>query len=176
MHEPFFRFLETIGDGTGDKNAVGDYSVTPQNFLYRHPADSDVTCELSRLIVEMGDGGPGGGEGGASISSGYGVSPDPLVNGIVITLLNPNGSVLRDLTDGIPIKTNADWARFCYNESLLDFKGIPGQGPDALQARWDFRETGHGLHLKRGGEFVIALHDDFSALTAHTFNLQGIWG
>src|SRR4030067_28921 len=35
IEEMLFRYLDTVGDGSGTKTANGNYSVTPQNFLIK---------------------------------------------------------------------------------------------------------------------------------------------
>ena len=35
-----FRFLDTVGDGTGAKNAIGNYSVAAEQFKIIAPANT----------------------------------------------------------------------------------------------------------------------------------------
>lgn len=161
VDKEIYRFLDTVGDGSGTKNANGNYSNSGgQNFLY--VASDPVPSVLWRLIVNIRDGG-----GGFS-ADGYG-GLAALSNGITISVRDSGGGVLLNITDDVPIQSNGDWARFCFDTGVDDF----GSGDDFLKVRWTFANSGRPLILNPGERFVVNLADDLTGLTSHYFNLQG---
>ena len=93
----------TGGDGTGDTNAVGDYSSETEVFYYQPAADEIVS--ISRMIVSIEDAGaPDSGKYGNNIT---------LTNGIVVRLSDSSG-VVNTLT-GFNILTNGQWAAHCHD-------------------------------------------------------------
>lgn len=158
--KPFFRYLDTNGDGTGTKNANGDYSITAEEF-YTQPPPGEVFY-LTRLIVSIEDSGAlnaGGYGGGAALS-----------NGITITK-EENGTPVIDLVDGIPIDHNGAWGRYAFDTEPVDF----GTGNKFFHVRWTFERTGTLIVLS-GNELerlVVGLSDDLSGLASHYFQIQG---
>lgn len=161
-HSPFFRFLDTDGDGTGTKVAIGNYSGG-QDFKYVHPRGSNTIADIHRLMVHIQDTSPLSADEYGGLAA--------LTNGIQLLVTDVNDVTFRDLTDGVPIKSNAHWGRFCYDFSLDTF----GSGGDFCQARWTFNAAGSPLHLKPGWSFIARMSDNLTGLIDHTFNLQGIY-
>ncbi len=81
------------------------------------------------------------------------------------------GGVVKDLTDGLPIKSNAAWGRVCYDIDISTF----GTGDNFVECRWTFAKSGKFLELNgQAGEWLEAyLSDDLSGLVSHTFMVQG---
>jgi len=73
------KYLDTVGDGTGEINAIGDYSSAPVDFFYSPNANEVVL--LNRVIITIEDGG-------SIDSGGYGNNSSPLTNGIVAIFKN----------------------------------------------------------------------------------------
>ena len=155
-----YRYLDTNGDGSGTKQATGDYSTTPTSF-YIKPANGDIYL-IERAIVHIRDSA-------GYRADRYGDMPQALTNGIEVKMFR-NGNVSDDLTDGIPVKVNADWGRLCYDVSPVAF----GAGNDFLQARWTFAKSGQPLKLGSNQSLHFMLNDDFTRLIEHTFMIQGI--
>ena len=159
-----FRFLDTDGDGTGTKEATGNYALAEEEF-YIQPPDGE-SYFISRLIIEIKDAG--------SIDAGSYGNGITLTNGIQVQKKDGSG-VIVDFTDGEPIITNADWAKFCYDVKTSEF----GSGNNYVNVRWTFSKATGGL---KGGvfldgsnneRFTVILNDNFSNLTGHTFMVQG---
>lgn len=155
-----FRHLDTNGDGTGTKNAVGDYSSTPTDFKIQ-PAANQMFI-LHRMLVFIKDT--------------TGIDADAYGNGIVLTnginiKYSHAAGVVVDMVDGIPITVNGDWGRLCYDVELKAW----GAGNEILVVRWTFDKAGEPLVLNGadGDRFVVSLNDDFSGLLAHYFMVQG---
>jgi hypothetical protein len=166
---PFYRFADTVGDGSGIKDHVGNYT-SPTDILMAPPAAR--TFYVERLIVFVEDVG--------TIDPGKYGTDIVLVNGVTVALKDDKGVIL-DLTDGKPIMTNAQWGRFCYDMDVMELAEQPGQGPppgrghSAMVVRWSFFKGGAPLVINgaRREYFAITLHDDFSDLVSQTFMLQG---
>ncbi len=166
IFQPISRYLDTNGDGTGTKNAVGDYSVGTTDFYIEPPGPDKFV--LSRLLIQIEDARTGGWD-----ADGYGqISAPGLTNGISALLLSDTGSIACDLTDNTPIKSNVGWGQLCYDTVLHDF----GNGNFFLSIRWTLAALGHPIELDPGERFVIRLSDDFTALVAHYFLIQGFSG
>jgi hypothetical protein len=159
---PVHRFLDTNGDGTGTKNAIGDYS-TPDEFFFT-PAGADV-FQAERLLVTVEDTN-------GMKSNLYGVLA-ALTNGIEVKIIDSDGStVIEDLTDGLPIKTNAHWRRYCYDADV-DAWGGAAPADDHLSVRWTLAKAGVPLILKAGQRISVFLNDNLTGLISHLFGLQG---
>ncbi len=156
------RFMDTVGDGTGEKNAIGDYSSAEQIFFIQ-PSDIG-TLRITRLMISIEDAGP--------IDAGaYGNGID-LVNGIQLQVRD-NSGVLNDLTDGVPIFTNAHWGRYTYDIKESSF----GMGANYVLARWSFIKSGITIRLQgvENERLTMVLNDDFSGLVSHRFLVQGFF-
>ena len=153
------RYLDTNGDGTGTKNAIGNYAGGATPF-YIAPAAGEV-FRIGRMI--------------GSYSDSSGVDTDKygnnitLTNGIVVrTNLN---TVIIDLTDGVPILSNGGWAHQCHDLTAHQF----GTGNDHLTFRWTFTNAGQFIRLDgdTNDTLEVVLNDDFSGLVHHRFLVQG---
>ena len=155
------QYLDDNGDGTGSKNANGDYSLGVENFFYKATGYTDI----HRVIVSIQDSGSFRANGyGAIFGAG---APS---NGILVKVIDSDDlTELIDLTDNIGIKTNAQWGKLCYD---VDVKAW-GVGDEFLLARWTFTRGGSPLFLKPGQSLRFVLNDDFSGLVDHAFLIQG---
>ena len=156
----FSRTLDTVGDGSGTKNAN---QVAATTFKLKPPAG--LAMEVGRLIIQIRDNV-------APNSDNYG-NISALTNGIDVKVTR-NGELLRDLTDGLPVKSNADWGRVCYDirESIFS------AGTAFVQARWTFKRfSNRGLILSSSSDdaLEVTCNDDLSGLVEHYFTGQGIY-
>lgn len=153
---PIFRYLDTVGDGTGTKSAIGDYSASSQAFKIVCPQDKGIV--LSSFMIHLAGTT-------AFTLTGYG-SIAALTNGISMSLLK-NGNVY-DLLDGSPIKTNDDLAHFSPKVNHLTFSG-----GDSLIVPLTFDDFGFKLELNSGDYLQVTLNDNFSSLTSQYFIVKG---
>lgn len=153
-----YRFLDTNGDGTGGKSANGDYSVTPEEFSFKASKRS----RINRMIIHIED------TTGAA-SSDYGNIAGGLSNGYSVVVKDEAGTTIKDLTDGIPIKTNMGLGRYCYDVDLKTWAA----GDEAVQVRWTFAKAGLALKLYPNYSLSITFNDDLTGLVDHTFMVQG---
>jgi len=164
VDQSIFRYLDTVGDGSGIKNAMGDYSGAVEEFLYiaGGPAATG-RVDLHRLVIFVRDSG-------LFTADSYGALA-ALTNGIEIEVRDSDDNILVDLTDGVPVKSNAQWCRVCYDSILQDYGAA---GDSYVVTRWTFTRSGSPLALKAGDRLVVKLNDDLTGLIDHTFMIQGI--
>ncbi len=155
--ENIYRYLDVTGDGTGSTDGAVDGSSTPVLLKYLPTA----TVKIERMLVYIRDGGGFRAEYYGSISAG-------ITNGITVKTYDQSVEDV-DLTAGLAVKTNADWARLCYDATRIDF----GSGDNFLSVRWTFSKSGRPLTLDNGDELRVTLADDFSDLVEHRFMIQG---
>lgn len=156
-----YRILDTNGDGTGTKNAIGNYASAATKFYIKPPVNQDY--DLYRMIIHIADVG-------AFDAGKYGNNIE-LTNGIKVRISNASGVVL-DLLDGLTVLTNVDWAGICYDARVSEF----GLGDNYLHIRWTFAKSGQPLKINgENGEWLeVLLNDSFVDLVAHYFTAQGV--
>ncbi len=156
-----FRFLDTAGNGTGTKNANGNYSVSPNLNTEFYYSPTQYT-EIHRLIIHITDTT-------GMQTQDYGNIGSGLTNGYNFSVEDENQNEVIDLCDGTVIKTNGDIGRYCYDVDLKNW----GSGDEMLQARWTFTRSGSPIVLEPSWRFTVTLSDDCSGLIEHYFMLQG---
>lgn len=156
-----FRYLDPVGDGSGDKNANGDFSGAPVEFKIV-PAAKEV-FSIERMLVHVSDTSIDTAAYGATVAG-------VLTNGIEIKVMRKS-EVLLDLTDGVPIKILAHWGRVCYDTSP-DRVGGDNQ---FITFRLTFAKSGTPIILsgQHGDYFAVILNDNFTHLVDHRFHIQG---
>lgn len=156
-----YRFLDTDGDGGGTKNATGNYSGAAQTFSLAPPLGT--VYRVARLIISLEDTQ-------TMAAEEYGNLGSALTNGITIRIHNGTSTVL-DITDGVPIKTNAHWGAKCYDVDVKTW----GNGQELLCARWTFTQAGQYLRIDgtQSEELQVVLNDDFTGLITQYFFAQG---
>lgn len=160
----FSRFLDTNGDGTGTTNANGDYSGTGnEDQFYIAPASGE-SFWIERMIVSVEDTS-------GFTAQEYGNLGAALTDGIEVQVRTGADTVKIDLTDGVPIETNAHWGRMCYDVDVKSW----GAGNELLVCRWTFTRTGGALILNGGNSerLTVVLSDSFTGLISHYFLVQG---
>jgi hypothetical protein len=158
------RILDTVGNGTGTKNAIGNYlgaGLGETVFKIAPPADE--AFRIHRMLVHIRDTGAFAAEEYANIAA--------LATGVKIATFRDTTEI-TDLTDGLPIKTNAEWGRLCYDVLISEY----GVGDEFLHARWTFSKFSSGLWLNgdESDSLQVILNDDFSTLVEHQFVVQGV--
>jgi len=157
----FFRFADTVGDGTGSTNAAVDGSSTAKDYMLR-PLTGHY-LKVARMIVSIEDAGTFD-----SASYGNGIS---MTNGISVGVFDAETDVLKqDLLGGEPVKTNADWVRHCHDLSLHNF----GTGNPVATIRWTFEKSGDFIYLSNDEYLKISIRDNLTALVNHQFFLNGV--
>lgn len=161
----FYRYLDTVGDGSGTKNAIGNYSGGEQRFKLIPPANDNFAWYCRRMIVLIEDVGQ-------FEASGYGSDSAALTNGISL-FHRRDGVDIEDFMDGVPVVANAQWGQLCFDIAYNEFG--TGLASNFLSVRYTFGRSGApiGLFPKKTDSLELVLNDDFSILQAHTFFIQG---
>ena len=157
------RTPDTVGDGTGTKNANVNGATTAVVFKINLPSTRWIN--LARMIVEVRDAGQFSAER-------YGFIANGLTNGIQVgRFLTADDSLSVDYLDGLPVKHNAAWGRHCYDTTLRTW----GAGDQFLHARWTFSRAGIFTHMRStdASYFGVKIRDDCTGLVEHYFTVQG---
>jgi hypothetical protein len=152
------RYLDTNGDGTGTKIATGNYA-SPTDFFIKPPANQIFL--IDNVVTMIEDDLPISAEKYGGLAA--------LTNGITIAKKD-SGGIVTDMSDGKPIKSNADWGVNCSLE-ISTF----GAGNNFVKSGWDFTKLGYTQILDgRLGHFLAyTLNDDFSGLVNQCFKAGG---
>ena len=154
-----YRYLSDDGTSTGTKEVLGNYSGAVQRFYYTATGPDNINRMLVSIVDTNG-----------MLEDEYGNLGVALTNGISVCVWNSDfSSVILDLTDGEPIKTNGNWIQVCYDATLTDL----GPGNDYFGARWTFGNSGQIITLDKGQHLGIEVNDDLTGLIQHRFMLQG---
>lgn len=160
---PICRFLDTVGDGTGTKNAVGNYAAATVFKIQPGSNQVFVIKSLTFFIRDNSIFGSGTYGGGLT-----------LANGIILRKQNGAGTVY-DFMDGLNIFTNADFAQFAANVDYVNLAS--GTGDDFLRATIDFEQLlGQALTLTQASNnerLEVVLQDNFTGLIQHRFRAGG---
>jgi hypothetical protein len=153
---PNSRYMDTVGNGTGTKNAATlDGSSTP--VILKIKPGATEKFEVQRLIVSMliGANNP---------NVGYGNSASPLTNGIEMKVITgaATGSTVWDITDGVPIKNNHDYKNLCHDEIVSTY----GTTESDISWRYTFSKDGKPIVLDGGlgDELHVIINDDLTAV------------
>lgn len=163
VQTPLIRHLDIVGDGSGAKNANGDYSGAEERFLIA-PAAGEI-MRLARMLVTIEDTA-------GFRAERYGSFAAALANGIHLKFVRDGVDILT-YTDGHAIQTNAEWGHFCYDVDLKTW----GAGDEFVIARWTFAATGTCIRLVGDAleSFDVVLNDDLTGLLGHHFVVQGLY-
>jgi hypothetical protein len=165
-----YQFMDTVGDGSGEVNLIGDFFGTTEHVLYTAERSTLIEQLIVTLVTDMGTGT-------GLRPQDYGNIDGGLPTGWELEVVDDQDVVILDLTAGIPIKTNSDLGRVCFPDIERINWGAPPITQEVLFARWNFRASGQAILLEEGHQLRISLHDTFVVLLQHYFNVQGhqVW-
>jgi hypothetical protein len=156
---PVYRFLETVGDGSGSAAGTGNYSVTPRVLL--------MTCRPTEvlvghvLVVHIQDGG--------NFDPGKYGAIAALTNGVIIGVFGADGVEKLRLTQE-PVPNNGDWAH--YGITVV---AEASAGDVMYVVRIDLAGgVEDGLTLDPGESIRVTLNDDFTGIDDHHFIFHGL--
>ena len=162
------KLLKYLTNSEGEKDHAKNYKREPE--WVGISARDDVILRIERLTVlimanryiweeNFGGGQPDDSSAGS-----------PLTNGIDIALWDGPSKVL-DFTDGLPVKTNADWFQLAGIDAPTE---SAGGGQQARPVRWSFNRFGEPLELRGQEWFGFHLRDNFKRrCTVLRFMVQG---
>ena len=159
-----FRALDTVGDGSGDVQAIGDYSDTGDGLTnFKITAQPGERLTIERMLIGYEDTA-------GMAARDYGNIGDGLTNGIKVIVTNPDDDIVLDLTNARPVKTNGEWSAHCYDATLNTWSS----GNELFAVRWTFAKTGEPLFLDTGYSLVVRHNDDLSGLISNTYICHGV--
>lgn len=158
--QPFFRFADENGDGTGNREAIGDYSVTSKDFFLQ--AQPFETLHIRKIVIVVRDTG-------VFRSDRYGAMGALLVNGIRVLLTDSLGTIIKNIDDGEGIRSNDDWAALTFDLGFFNFAA----GPNTMVVAFKVDDSGSPIQLNPGDRLVFCMNDDLTFLERHKFNLSG---
>ena len=157
------RFVDTVGDGSGDINANVDGSITPILFKCLPPAEGALVFAEVTIIIE--------GTGNFKTNTYGGLAA--LTNGLQLGLFDKDTEEpVVELTAPHRVRTNVDWALYAYPVTLSAWGG----GSSHITANWDARKAGGaGVLLAAGSQLALGvkISDDLTGLANHFFVLKG---
>ena len=154
-------YVLAFAENAGNREATGNYSDAGLGLTYFDLGPSNgAVWELSEFLVYIQD------TGNFSVT-GYGAA-SALTNGVNIQLWT-DGALAATFNGGRPIQTNADWGRYSNDFEYSSW----GQGDNVLIAKWSGIKV--RLHAEDSDMIRVALNDDCSVLTSHTFLMKGIY-
>lgn len=155
----FYRYLSDDGTTSGTKAATGNYA-SPTDFYITATAPMWIERMILCIVDTKG-----------MVPGEYGDLGAALTNGWEIKVKNADDVVINDITDGVPIKTNAGIGRSCYDVALHAWTAASTE--EVVLARFTFAKAGSELFLRETEKLVITLEDNLSGLISHYFQVQG---
>lgn len=158
------RPMSSNGLPDGNLNINGDASLVSPLDYYIEALEGE-TLLVARAIINI--------LAATDIDAKeYGDIGGGLTNGIQV-FYRLNGIDLN-ITNGLPIKINEDWGRWCYNSRPINIG--PTNKTPVWQARWTLTKYGTpwGIVLNAGDRLGVRLRDDLSSLTEQTIVLEGV--
>lgn len=160
-----YQFLDTIGDGTGTVNAIGDYSSAAADFFIQPPVGQRYV--IHRMLINITASGV--------VDSGFYGDGLVLTNGIQVLTARSDDTVTCILSGQLPILTNSDWGQRCFDAPRRAW----GAGNEYIPIRWTFSKGGRPIVLENQAKLIVRLNDDFTGagpgtpLVLHTFFADG---
>lgn len=156
---PFKRFLTANGDGTGEHNLNGDYSLTPLVAYY----EATSRFELASLLVNISDSSK-------FVQTGYGgISQGTILNGIRFYIQPVGGSDIPILAS-FGITQNYQWLSITPDADITTFDLTPQTMAIFVNTK---RLYGKYLHMNAGEKIKVVLNDNFTDLVNHSFIIGG---
>lgn len=135
------QILSTNGDGTGNTNIVGDYSVTPGFFYVTPPAGLTYVINHVHVIVA----------GTATLNMlDYGSILGGVTNGMNFET-KVNG-IIKDIGNGFRIKQNIDWQ--VYTDIAMSSFGTGAGAAQSLYANFSFADQYTKMFFLNPGDYV----------------------
>ena len=161
INSPLIRHLDTNGDGTGTKNAIGNYSAAPTDFFIQPPIGKIFV--ITTLIFHMSDSG-------AFSATDYGSIAGGLTNGLT-AVVERQAVQIFDLFEGITIQNNDQFLHISPDVNVVNWSG----GTDSLVVSYDSQKFGIQLSLNGDLEdkLIVRLNDDMTPLVDQFFIAHG---
>ena len=160
---PLLRYLDTVWDGSGTHDFIGDYSLVPTQAIIK-PPDNQIFV-LTEFLVQYSDAGK-------FLQSAYASLAGALVNGVEIAAYDRKGNAIFSLTPSHPVITNDLWVHLGYNVALQEWGTAATTTLTAKLKDIDFG-TAFSLNGNKGEYLKVSLSDDFSGMIDQSFLVKG---
>lgn len=151
------RFLDAVGNGTGQKD-LAILHESPTDFYIQPPAGVNYILHDLTILIQ---------DSGKMYASLYGALA-ALTTGLTVWIKNvSSGATLFDLTDGIPIKTNAAWIAMSDGVGIIDDAANSG----VIHLRVDFHNA---IYITSKEKFGVTVDADLSGLESHYLIVHGM--
>lgn len=162
---PTQRWLTEAGDGTGNHEAIGNYSVTPVDFFYTVPDAPNNAYDIHTVIICITDGNTLNYNDYGSLASGI------VTTGIRLLVYIHSIDQTLPLLSNAYFKYNYQFVEISSSAAVTSFSGTV----QTLKVVIDIPSMyGVPLRLSAGDKFIVRCADNFTGLVAHSFNLGGI--
>ncbi len=148
------RFLDTIGDGSGTNNFIGNYATPTKGIIKPGPGE---ILYINRLLFSVIDN--------ADIKASKYGGDIVLANGILIKHEKQNGTLINNITEGMPIMKNSDYIKYGFNISDISLK----EGRKHAHGVLTFSKNGTPIVLQDDEQLAVYFNDNFTGLLDHTF-------
>ncbi len=157
---PLFRFLDSVGNGTGSKTMVANFAGAATSYKVLVPAGKIYV--LTQFVIHIS------GTGTYSAVNFGGISG--LTNGVLLNI-KMNGNI-GPLVDNVPIKDNSTF--YHLSPSSVQIINLAGS-TSVLVAQYNPTDFGMPATLNGdAGDYIEAvLHDDLSALGTFDMHVKG---
>jgi len=157
---PFFRFLDSVGNGSGSKTMVANFSGAATSYKMIVPAGKIYIA--TQFVIHIS------GAGSYSATNFGGIAT--LTNGILLNI-RMNG-VVGSLLDNVAIKDNSTF--YHMSPQLMQIINLAG-ATSVLVAQYNPSDFGLPATLNGDtGDYIEAvLHDDFSLLGTFDMHVKG---
>jgi hypothetical protein len=151
---PFQTFL--LHDGNHE--AIGDYTLEPEEFLYEHTEKTKMFVSKLTILVE---------DNAKLKSTKYGAESN-LENGIKIYYTNKDGIKNYIIGNLETVRTNKEWLQYNCKVEQDTF----ADRETFLRITFNFYKETY-IILEKGCKFIIELNDNFNSLEKQTFHISG---
>lgn len=159
-----FEYLQASPAYTGVEMNVNG-AVTPVNFDFVM-TDSDESI-LGAWIARIHFSAI---NGSMNADDFFGLSV--LNTGVQLMVLDSDLNIVKDFTNGMPLKRSLDFSSLAGNDALtINDKGA---SDDSSAIRWTLQRAGAPLFLLKGERVRIIINDDLTGMTQFRTMVQGI--
>ena len=163
----FHRFFTSDGTETGGQYVSGDYSTTRQDFWL--PSKTK-TLTITQVHIYL------------AIHNGafqrYGSGVWSLNTGVRLGVRDKNDGIVRDLTGGVPIKTNSQWSNLAWEVAIdarspNNFPRTVSHPDDLYIMRYTLDFTDDPVVVLPRQRVVARVNDDLRSIFRHRFSAEG---
>lgn len=151
-----FSYLKNAGSAEMAVNGT-----TPKVFEYVVPAGKNVWIQRLNIFGTNTNIDP---------DNFFGISA--LSNGLKIEVVDSSDVLIKDFTDGLPIKSLIDLSALAGSDAGSSIDRL-GSADSGATVRWTISKAGEPLFIREGYKFRVTVRDNISGITKLRMMLQG---